>query len=556
MAAAQDNSGDVIVVGAGLAGLVCATELAERGKRVFLLDQESEAFLGGQAYWSLGGLFMVDTPEQRRMGIRDSLDLATRDWMDTAGFGGAEDAPQRAAARAYLQFAAGEMRPWLQGLGLRWFPAVGWAERGAGHAIGHGNSVPRMHLTWGTGPAVLAPFLARLNAARAEGKIRLCCRHQVSHIIIQGGVVKGVSGEVLSEDNAPRGAKTSRHEVGEFELYAPSVVVASGGFGGNSEMVRQHWPDDRFGPCPDSVLSGVPFHVDGRMLKVAQTAGGRLARADHMWHYPDGIANPDAIWPNEGVKLISGPSPLWFDAFGDRLPAPCWPGFNTPAALAAILASGQPYSWLVMSRKIFDKELAVSGSVQNPDLMAGTWGAVLKGRFAGGDSGAAWLAELKGKSPDFVEAETLAALVEGMNRIGTVAVDETRMRRQIEARDAQCDNGFGKDGQQQAILAARGYLGDRLLRVTKPHRILERENGPLIAVRLSVMTRKSLGGLVAGAEGQLLNAQGDALPGLFAIGEAAGFGGGGYHGKAALEGTFLGGCLYTGRQTGRSTLVA
>ena len=433
-----------------------------------------------------------------------------------------------------------------------------WAGPNAAMAAppGHGNSVPRMHLTWGTGPGVLAPFLTRLQAARAAGQIQLHCRHQVSHIIVQGGAVKGVSGEVLAEDPAPRGAKTSRHEVGEFELYAPSVVVASGGFGGSPDMVRQHWPEGRLGPCPDALLTGVPFHVDGRMLKVAQAAGGQLVGADRMWHYPDGIKNPDGVWPNEGLKLISGPSPMWFDAYGDRLPAPCWPGFDTSAAFDAVLASGQAYSWLVMSRKIFDKEIALSGAVQNPDLTTGTWGAVLKGRFAGGDSGATRLAALRKKSPDFIEAETLAALVEGMNRVGAVPVDEARMRRQIEARDAQCDNGFGKDAQIQAIWAARGYLGDRLLRVAKPHRMLDRQNGPLVAVRLSAMTRKSLGGLVAGPEGQMLGADGAPVPGLFAIGEAAGFGGGGHHGKAALEGTFLGGCLFTGLMAGRSALLA
>lgn len=433
---------------------------------------------------------------------------------------------------------------------------MGWAERGDGRATGHGNSVPRLHLTWGTGAGVLAPFLTRLDSARAMGRITLRCRRQVSYIIVQGGAVKGVSGEVLAEDDSPRGTKTSRHEAGEFELYAPSVAVASGGFGGNPDMVRQHWPEDRLGPCPDALLTGVPFNVDGRMLKVAQAAGGYLAGADRMWHYPDGIKNPDGIWPNEGLKLISGPSPLWFDAYGTRMPAPYWPGFHTPATMEAVLQSGQPYSWLVMSRKIFDKEIALSGAAQNPDLAAGTWGAALRGRFAGGNSGASRLAALRRKSPDFIEAETLAALVEGMNRLSNVPVDEARMRRQIEARDAQCGNGFGKDAQIQAVWSARGYWGDRLLRVARPHRLLDRENGPLMAVRLGLMTRKSLGGLVAGPEGQMLGADGAPVPGLFAVGEATGFGGGGHHGKAALEGTFLGGCLFKGLLAGRSKLLA
>lgn len=556
MAAPKDTSADVIIVGAGLSGLVAAAELADRGKSVILLDQESEAFLGGQAHWALGGLFMVNTPEQRRIGIRDSLDLALRDWMGTAGFTGPEDEPARAAARAYLEFAAGEMRSWLFQKGLRWFPAVGWAERGDGTVDGHGNSVPRMHLTWGTGPAVLAPFVAAIQDHVRAGRIQLRFRHQVSHIIVQSGAVKGVSGEVLAEDAAPRGAQSSRHEIGEFEVYAPSVIVASGGFGGNPDMVRQHWPKARLGPCPADMLTGVPFHVDGRMLKAAQAAGGHLSRAEHMWHYPDGIANPDGVWPNEGVKLIAGPSSLWFDANGERLPSPCWPGFATGQAMEHIATSGQSYSWLILSRKIFDKELALSGSEQNPDLTAGSWPAVLRGRFAGGDSGATRLAALQRKSADFIEAETLGALVEGMNRIAPIQLDEAHLRQQIEARDAQCDNGFAKDAQMQAVLAARGYLGDRLLRIARPHRILDRANGPLMAIRLSLMTRKALGGLQTDLNQNVLGRDGKAVPGLFAIGEAAGFGGGGYHGKAALEGTFLGGCLFTGRQAGRSGRIA
>ncbi|MEK0164030.1 FAD-binding dehydrogenase [Phaeobacter sp. A36a-5a] len=551
-----DNSADVIIVGAGLAGLVAAAELGDRGKRVILLDQEPAHFLGGQAHWSLGGLFMIDTPEQRRMGIRDCPDLARRDWFGSAQFDRPEDHWPQHWARAYLDFASGEMRAWLHGLGMRWFPVVGWAERGGGDAEGHGNSVPRFHLTWGTGPGVVAPFAARVEAHIEAGLIQPRFRHQVSHIITQGGTVKGVSGEVLAADDAPQGARTNRQEIGEFEVYAPSVLVASGGIGGNLDAVRQNWPVERLGPAPRRMVAGVPFHVDGRMIPIAQAAGGHVINADRMWHYTEGLRNWDPIWPNHGIRILPGPSSMWFDARGDRLPAPYLPGFDTLGTLREILKTGHDYSWFILSQKIIQKEFALSGSEQNPDLTSGKWGEVLRARLLSRGKAPAPVEAFKKHGADFVVADTLSELVAGMNEIGDVALEETHLRRQIEARDAQADNPFAKDAQIIAINAARNYRGDRLIRTAKPHRILDRANGPLIAVRLNILTRKSLGGLQTDLDGQLIGADGTPVQGLFAAGEVAGFGGGGYHGYNALEGSFLGGCLFTGRQAGRSRAIA
>lgn len=552
----RDNSADVIIIGAGLSGLVAANELADRGKYVILLEQEPEHFLGGQAHWSLGGLFMVDTPEQRRMGIRDSLDLASRDWHGSAQFDRPEDGWPEKWARAYLDFAAGDMRRWLHGLGMRWFPVVGWAERGGATAQGHGNSVPRFHITWGTGPGVVAPFAARVKDHIEAGRISARFRHQVSHIISHAGQVKGVSGEVLAEDSAPIGAKTSRQELGEFEVYAPSLIIASGGIGGNLDMVRANWPEHRLGPAPETMVSGVPFHVDGRMLKVAQAAGGHLINGDRMWHYCEGLRNWDPIWPNHGIRILPGPSSMWFDALGNRLPAPFMPGFDTLGTLKAILSTGQDYSWFILSQKIIEKEFALSGSEQNPDLTSGKWLEVLRARLLSRGSAPAPVEAFKKHGEDFVVSDTLSDLVRGMNEISTIPISEAHLRQQIEARDAQVDNPFAKDVQIQAIHAARNYRGDRLIRTARPHRILDRENGPLIAVRLNVLTRKTLGGLQCDLDGQLRDSRDQPLAGLFAIGEAAGFGGGGYHGYNALEGTFLGGCIFSGRQAGRSSKIA
>lgn len=556
MADGSDNHADVIIVGAGIAGLAAACELGDRGKRVIMLDQEPAQFLGGQAHWSLGGLFMIDTPEQRRMGIKDCHDLARRDWMGSAQFDRSEDDWPRQWARAYLEFAAGEMRPWLYEMGMRWFPVVGWAERGGSTAEGHGNSVPRFHVTWGTGPGVVAPFVARLQAHIAAGRVLCRFRHQVSHIIVQTGEVKGVSGEVLAADAAPQGARTNRQEIGEFEVYAPSVIVASGGIGGNLELVRKNWPRDRLGEPPKNMVAGVPFHVDGRMIPIAEAAGGHVINGDRMWHYTEGLRNWDPIWPNHGIRILPGPSSMWFDARGDRLPAPCLPGFDTLATLKEILKTGYDYSWFILSQKIIEKEFALSGSEQNPDLTSGKWLEVLKARLLSRGSAPAPVEAFKKHGQDFVVAEDLAELVAGMNRIAEVPLDETHLRRQIEARDSQVDNPFAKDAQVIAINAARNYRGDKLIRTAKPHRILDRHNGPLIAVRLNILTRKTLGGLQTNLDSQMVGSDGKPVAGLFAVGEAAGFGGGGYHGYNALEGTFLGGCLFSGRLAGRSDLIA
>jgi uncharacterized protein len=538
---------DVIVIGGGLAGLVVAWHAAERGRRVVLLDMEGPQSLGGQAWWSLGGLFMVDTPEQRRLGLRDSRDLAARDWFGSAGFDRVEDANPRAWAEAYLDFAAGPMRGYLHGLGMRWFPVVGWAERGGTLAGGHGNSLPRFHVTWGTGTGVAKPYAARVEA---HPKIDLRFRHRVTALLVEGGAVTGVSGEVLAPDTAARGAPTSRDVTGEFTLRAPCVVVASGGIGGNHDLVRKAWPRERLGEPPAYMVSGVPDYVDGQMQGVAEAAGAALINRDRMWHYTEGLRNWDPIWPAHGIRILPGPSSVWFDAKGERMEAPCFPGFDTLATLRRILKAGG-HSWFVLTQSIIEKEFALSGSEQNPDLTSAKWSAVIRERLGKGATAA--VEAFKAHGEDFVVAKDLEALVAGMNRITPAApLDPARIRAQIEARDAQIGNRVAKDAQVTAIRGARAYLGDRLVRTAEPHRILDPAHGPLIAVRLNILTRKSLGGLHTDLSGRVLHADGAIFPGLFAAGEVAGFGGGGYHGYNALEGTFLGGCIFSGRTVGEA----
>lgn len=538
---------DVIIIGGGLAGLAAALELTRRGRRCVILDQEGAQNLGGQAWWSLGGLMMIDTPEQRRLGIRDSLELARADWMGSAQFDRAEDAWPRKWAEAFLEFSAGEMRAELRALGMRWFPVVGWAERGGGFASGHGNSAPRFHITWGTGTGVVGAYE---RAVRASG-VDMRFRHRVTRLVTHDGRVTGVAGETLAGDDAPRGAATNRTVVGDFEIAAENVIVASGGIGGNHDLVRKAWPTERLGPAPRRMISGVPAHVDGLMQGVAAQAGARLINGDRMWHYCEGIRNFAPIWPNHAIRILPGPSSLWFDAEGRRLEAPFFPGFDTLGTLGRILSTGHDYSWFVLTQKIIEKEFALSGSEQNADLTSGSWAKVLRARL--GKGATPEVEAFKRQGEDFVVADDLSALVEGMNRLtGDGLIREEALRAEIEARDGQIANRYAKDAQVTALYAARNYIGDRLIRTAKPHRILDPKAGPLIAVRLNILTRKSLGGIETDLESRALGADGAPIPGLYAAGEVAGFGGGGYHGYNALEGTFLGGCVFSGRAAGRS----
>jgi predicted oxidoreductase len=544
---------DAIVVGAGLAGLVAACELADAGKRVTILEQEPSQSLGGQAFWSFGGLFLVDSPEQRRMRIRDSHDLAWQDWLGTAGFDREEDHWPQKWAEAYVAFAAGEKRSWLHERGVRFFPVVGWAERGGYGATGPGNSVPRFHVTWGTGPGLIDPFIKRLKAAEEKGLVTFRFRHRVSELASTSGTIDEVRGEVLEASNVERGVSSSRVVISEFEIRAQAIIVTSGGIGGNPELVRKNWPA-RLGNPPKKMLSGVPEHVDGRMLGIAESAGGRIVNRDRMWHYVEGIKNWNPIWPNHGIRILPGPSSLWLDALGNRLPVPLFPGFDTLGTLAHIMKTGHEHTWFVLTQRIIEKEFALSGSEQNPDLTGKSVTGVL-GRARGGAPGP--VEAFKSRGADFVVEKNVRELIRKMNALtDEPLLDADLVEREIVARDREMENPFTKDLQITALRGARSYLGDKLIRVAKPHRLLDADAGPLIAVRLSILTRKTLGGLETDLSARVLGADGQPLPGLYAAGEVAGFGGGGMHGYRSLEGTFLGGCIFSGRAAGRAAADA
>jgi predicted oxidoreductase len=545
---------DVIVVGAGLSGLAAAHELAAADKSVIMVDAESLGSVGGQAYWSLGGLFMVNSPEQRRLRIHDSEELALADWFGSAAFDRLEDYWPRRWAEAYVHFAADEQRRWLHDMGVGWFPVVQWAERGGYATPGHGNSVPRFHITWGTGPALVEPFA---NSVMHSHRVRIRPRHRVTSLQADGSGVT-VYGQILEPAEMPRGVQTSRTPIGEFTLTAQAAVVASGGIGGNFDLIRQNWPAD-WGPAPHRMIAGVPDYVDGSMLKITEAAGGRVINPDRMWHYPEGIVNHSPLWSHHGIRILPGPSSLWLDARGQRFPVPLFPGFDALGALRHVINSGYNYSWFVLDQATVSAEIALSGSEQNADL-TGRNLRRLAGRVRPGPTPEVRAFQEVGV--DFVSAGSVLELAAQMNQlVGEHLIDGEALRQVIEARDLQIRSGLGKDPQVIATAAARRFLGDRLLRVVPPHELLDPKaagsgragsGGPLVAIRLHVLTRKTLGGLETDLEGRVMRVGGSVLPGVYAVGEAAGFGGGGMHGYRALEGSFLGGCMFTGRTAGRA----
>ena len=541
---------DVIVVGAGLAGLTATCELIDAGKKVLLVDQEPANSIGGQAFWSFGGVFLVNSPEQRRLGIKDSKDLAWQDWLGTAGFDRLDDEDTWGYkwAKAYVDFAASEKYSWLKSKGIKFFPVVGWAERGGSLAGGHGNSVPRFHIVWGTGPGLVEPFANKVLEAASSGRIDYKPRHKVTELITENGAVVGIQGHVLQPSDVQRGKESSREVIGDFEYRADAVVIASGGIGANLDLVKKNWPS-RLGIPPKRMVSGVPAYVDGSMLEIAEGVGGRLVNRDRMWHYTEGLKNWNPIWKNHGIRILPGPSSMWLDALGNRFAAPNFPGFDTLSTLEAIQKTGYDYSWFILTEKIIEKEFALSGSEQNPDLTNKSIQDVIKRALPGPPKP---VQAFKEYGEDFVIAHSLKELVTGMNQLaGDELLDFIHIKEQVLARDREIENTFTKDAQVTAIRGARNYIGDKLIRVAKPHKILDPQAGPLIAVRLNILTRKTLGGLQTDLTGAVLNDAGVRIPGLFAAGEVCGFGGGGVHGYRSLEGTFVGGCLFTGLQVGK-----
>jgi predicted oxidoreductase len=406
---------------------------------------------------------------------------------------------------------------------------------------------------------VVEPFVTSALAAGGRGLVTFRHRHRVDELVIEGGAVTGVRGTVLAPDDAPRGAPSNRDSVGEFELSSQVVILTTGGIGGNHDVVRRYWPQ-RMGTPPRSMITGIPAYVDGRMLDIAADSGVRMVNRDRMWHYTEGVQNWDPIWPGHAIRILPGPSSMWFDALGRRLPAPYLPGYDTLGTLRYLRTTpeiaGYDHSWFILTQKIIEREFALSGSEQNPDITSKDRAGFLKERLLSKGAPAP-VEAFKRHGADFVVAEGLDELVAKMNALtDEPLLDAGRIRAQLEARDLQMANPYAKDAQVQGIRNSRRYIGDRIGRTAAPHRILDPAAGPLIGVKLHILTRKTLGGIQTDLSSRAIGLDGNPIDGLYAAGEVAGFGGGGVHGYNALEGTFLGGCLFSGRAAGRAAAGA
>ncbi|KAK1783386.1 FAD binding domain-containing protein [Copromyces sp. CBS 386.78] len=527
----------VIIVGTGLSGLVAAFELSRANIPVLLLDQEPRTSLGGQAFWSLGGLFMVNSSFQRRMGIRDSRSLALRDWLSSAQFDRLEkeDYWPRRWAEAFVDFATDDMEDYVKARGLGFLVNVGW----------------------GTGPEVVRVFKEPVERKEKEGVVEMRFRHCVDEILTdENGRAVGVKGRVLQDEEVPRGQSSTRVATGEFEIRGAAVIIASGGIGGNLEKVKKNWPIDRLGPkVPATMVMGVPAHVDGRMIDIAEGMGASVINKDRMWHYTEGLKNWDPIWPGHGIRVLPAPSSLWLDATGKRLPPFLFPGCDTLATLKHICSTGYDYSWFICNRTIAAREFALSGSEQNPDITNKSIVQTLRQRVFS-SNGTVPVQNFIKHGEDFVVKDNLEDLVAGMNELMAktdgVRLDYNAIKEEVEARDSQFDNPYSKDAQAMLINIARNYWPDKRSRVAPPHKLLDKKYGPLIAVRMNLLTRKTLGGIETNLSSNVMRTDGTPFPGLYAVGEAAGFGGGGVHGYNSLEGTFLGGCIFSGRAAGRA----
>jgi uncharacterized protein len=529
----QRLAADVVVIGAGIAGVTAAIELLQRGRRVLLLDRDVEANMGGLAKESFGGLWFAGTPLQKRYGIRDGAEQGLRDWLAFAEFGPDDHWP-RAWAEAYVQRANAEIFDWLRGIGVQFMPMPLWVERGL-HTPG--NSVPRWHIVWGTGHELQVVLNRHLLSQPGRDRLELRFGHCVDALVMTNGRVTGCRGHL--EGSAV-----------EFEATAEAVIVASGGINGDLDRVRRHWHEDWSRP-PATLLNGSHKFADGRLHDAALALGARVTHLDWQWNYAAGVHHWQPRKPAHGLSLVPPKSALWLNWRGERIgPMPLVTGYDTHDLVAQICRQERAYSWQLLNRRIMLKELAISGGEFNPAFREKRRLAVARDMLFGNR----WLYEqMTSHCQDVVVAPTLEELVGRMNALaGDSAVELDLVRNAARNYDDLIALGprFHTDEQLRRIEFARRWIGDRL-RTCRFQPILEPAAGPLVAIREFIISRKSMGGLQTDLECRVLDGSGRPLPGLYAAGESAGFGGGGMNGKRGLEGTFLGGCLLGGRIAGR-----
>ena len=529
----REYEADVIVVGAGLAGIVAALELLDRGRSVVLLDRGPEGDLGGLARWSFGGLFLIGTPHQRISGFRDDPSQALRDWESCAGFDASDVWPRQWAAE-FTELNHDHVYRWLHRHGIRFFPVVHWLERGLN---GDGNSVPRFHIVWGTGEELVRRLVRRLRSHPSGARLQMHFHHRVNELTRESGAVTSAHGEAQ-----PGGVA--------FTARASAVIVASGGFCGSIERVRRQW-DPELGAAPKVILNGSHPLADGAMHDVCAAAGAAVTHQDRVWFYASGVHHPTPRHEGHGLQVIPSKTALWINARGSRIgPPPLVSGFDNRDIVKRTCAQDEHWTWQILNRQIAVREFAISGSEFNHSIREKRPIRFLRSILLGSNE---LIEYFVNHCEDVVSAPTPEKLVEEMNALtDSDHVNAATLRSELEAYDAALTKRGPPfaDDQVEKIATLRGYRGDRL-RTCKFQPILDPEAGPLIAIRGHLLTRKSLGGLLTDLASRVLERTQDGgeapIPGLYAVGEAAGFGGGGIHGRRALEGTFLASCVLTGR---------
>lgn len=540
---------DTLIIGGGLAGIVTALELIEHGQRVLLLDAGSEQQFGGQANDAFGGMLLINTKEQRKNGINDSPELLLADWLRAAEFA-EDDVWGQRWAEMYAQQCKTDIYDWLLANGIRFFPAVQWVERGN---YGNGNSLPRYHIAWGCGRGVVQTLAAKLHQHPNRNLLTIRYEHRVTGLVRdpQSSAIVGCVGEAQLPCAKASGGETQAHA---FQAHAAATVLCSGGINGNINRVRKHW-SPIYGPFPENILNGVSPAADGSMHDEVEKVGGQVVNLGQMWNYAAGISHPQPKFPRHGLSLIPPRSALWLDAHGKRVgPAPMITGFDTHDLCKRTGHLPGQYTWQVMNWHIAAKELAISGTDENPHFRDKKLLKLIWQTLRGNHKLVQWLVDY---CEDVVVADTLSELAEKMQAVNNDnLLDKHMFYQSVEQYDAMLQRGdaLHNDDQVRKLQQLRQWRSDKL-RTAKMQPILTKKNGPLIAIRERIVSRKSMGGMLTNLNSQVLNHKHNAIAGLYAAGEAAGFGGGGISGIRSLEGTFLSNCILNGRRAARAILA-
>jgi predicted oxidoreductase len=539
----------VLVIGGGIAGISAAIELLDKNQTVLLIDRDREEKFGGMANEAFGGMHFVDTPVQRFNGIKDNKQLALDDWFAAAEFDNNDGQHFYAKqwAHTYIERNKEDVYDWLTGFGIRFFPIVHWVERGDyGFAKGsRGNSVPRYHVAWCTGWEVTQTLIKKLRNHVNRDKLTVKFQHKVESFIWTDGRLVGCCGHVYDQNQSAGQA---------FSIAAENTIVCAGGLNGNLKQVEKHWDSECYGPYPTNILTGSHPFADGLLHDELDAKGGSIKNRGWMWNYASGVKHPKPEYDNHGLSLIPARSSLWLDAHGNRIgPMPLISGFDTHNLCKVTGHLPEQYSWQLMNLKIAHKELAVSGSHINKAFRHKSWLGIIKMALRGNREIVSLLTE---DCEDVVVAKSLPELVTAMNENSQQYKDKAflaevsleNVERDVQAYDEQIERGekFNTDDQIRRIHFLRKWRGDKV-RTLKNQRINDPKAGPLIAIRTRIISRKSMGGIETNTASQVLNQQGEVIQGLYAAGEAAGFGGAGCAGIRSLEGTFLSLCILNGR---------